>query len=184
MFRKLLPIYVVAALAASVLLPSPIRAAQGRVKMNSAWVYLVGGHTSCEYITTNVSVYETWRPRKERGGMEHKTTLHFRSVGYDHCEDLLTSYIDESVEIPASAFRFQGLKSATLQVAIDFRDEVEGTIVPVIFDMTLTCFKGSEEGNPPNGYCIPRTSGSLLVRGWNLVDLAVDSEGQLNRESY
>lgn len=180
MFRKLLPISVVAAFAASALLPSPIRA-QDKAKMNAAWAYLFGAPTSCEYSNTNVSVHETWRPQNEGRGMEHKTMLTFRSVGYDHCEDLLTWYIEESVEIPASAFRFQGLRSATLKIAIDFRDEVGGTIVPVIFDMTMTCIKGSEEGNPSGGYCIPRTSGSLLVLGRNLVD-AADSDGQLTHQ--
>ena len=181
MFRKLLPIHAVAALAASVLLPSPIQA-QNRAKMTAARVFLVDMPTSCDYSITNVSVQETWRPQNERGGMEHTTTLTFRSTNYDLCEELLTSYIEGSVEIPASAFRFQGLKSATLQVATGFRDEVEGTIVPVIFDMAMTCIGGSEEGNPSGGYCVSMPSGSLLVRGRNLVD-APERDGQLTRQT-
>ncbi|MEA2562947.1 MAG: hypothetical protein QOH06_4451 [Acidobacteriota bacterium] len=181
MFRKSFPIYAVAALAASVLLPSPIRA-QHRAKMNAAWVYLVDAPTSCDYTVTNVNVQETWRPRNERGGMEHTTTLTFRSTNYDLCEELLTSYIEGSVEIPASAFRLQGLKSATLQVAVDFRDEVDGTIVPVIFDMAMTCIEGSEEGNSSGGYCVSMPSGSLLVKGRNLVD-APERDGQLTRQT-
>ena len=181
MFRKLFPIYAVAALAAIVLLPSPIRA-QHRAKMDSAWVFLVDAPTSCDYSITNVNVQETWRPRNERGGMEHKTMLTFRSSNYDLCEELLTSYIEGSVEIPASAFRLQGLKSATLQVTIDFRDQVDGTIVPVIFDMVMTCLEGSGEGNGSGGYCVSMPSGSLLVRGRNLVD-APEQDGQLTRQT-
>lgn len=181
MFRRLFPIYAVAVLAASALLPSPIQA-QDKVKLNAAWAYLFGNPTSCEYINTNVSVHETWRPRNERGGMEHTTTLTFWSTNYDWCGDILTWYIEGSMEIPASAFRFQGLKSATLKVATDLRDEVEGTMVPVIFDMTMTCIEGSEEGSPSGGYCVSRASGSLLVRGQNLVDSA-DSDGQLTRQT-
>jgi hypothetical protein len=181
MFRKLLPIYVVAALAASALLPSPIQA-QDKATMNAAWVFLAGALTSCDYTITNVSVHETWRPRNERGGMEHKTTLTFRSSYYNLCEEHLTSYIEGSVEIPASAFRFQGLKSATLQATIDFRDEVDGTIVPVIFDMTMTCI-GSGEGKPSGGYCVSMPSGSLLVRGRNLVVDAPEKDGILTRQT-
>ena len=179
MFRKLLPIYAVAALAASVLLPSPIQA-QHRAKMDAAWVYLGDWPTSCDYSVTNVNVQETWRPRNERGGMAHRTMLTFRSTNYDICEELLTSYIEGSVEIPASAFRLQGLKSATLQVAVDFRNEVDGTIVPVIFDMAMTCIEVSEEGNGSGGHCVSMPSGSLLVRGRNLVD-APERDGQLTR---
>lgn len=51
----------------------------------------------------------------------------------------------------------------------------------VILDMTMTCIEGSEVGKPSGGYCIPRTSGSLLVRGMNLVDSA-DSDGQLTHQ--
>jgi hypothetical protein len=56
------------------------------------------------------------------------------------------------------------------------------TIVPVIFDMTMTCIEGSEEGKPSGGYCVSMPSGSLLVRGRNLVD-APEKDGQLSRYS-
>lgn len=181
MFRKVLPIYAVAALAASALLPSPIQA-QHRAKMDAAWVYLVDWPTNCDYSVTNVNVQETWLPRNERGGMEHRTTLTFRSTNYNLCEELLTSYIQGSLEIPASAFRLQGLKSAALQVAVDFRDKVDGTFVPVLFDMAMTCIEGSEEGNGSGGYCVSMPSGSLLVRGRNLVD-APERDGQLTRQT-
>ena len=179
MFRKLLPIYILAVLAANALLPSPVRA-QDRFKSYSAWVFLVDASTDCNYSITNVSVHETWRPKNERGGIEHTTTLTFGSTNFDYCEEILTSHIEGSVEIPASAFRLQGLKSATLQVAAGFKDEIDGTIVPVIFDMAMTCIEGSEQGNLSNGYCVSMPSGSLLVRGKNLVD-ASEKDGQLSR---
>ena len=170
MFRKLLPIHVLAVLAASALLPSPVRG-QDIYKVYDAYAYMFAAPADCEYINTTVDVFESWRAQNEGGRMEHAITLYFRSSDYDFCEDLLISYIMGSVEIPASAFRTQGLKSATLQVVIDFRDEALGAIVPVIFDLTWTCLESSREGKPSHGVCgIAELSGSVLVRGRNLVD--------------
>ena len=175
MFRKLLPIYVLAVLAASALLPPPVHA-QVTHKLYSAYAEMLTTPTACENIDTTVNVTERWQTQNEGGRMEHTATLSFRSSDYDFCEDLHISFIMGSVEIPASALRTQGLKSATLQVVVNFRDEIIGTVVPVIFDLTWTCVESSRVGKTSHGRCdFAELSGTVLVRGRNLVGSAEES---------
>lgn len=165
MFRKVLPIYAVAALMASALLPSPVRA-QRTVKFYDAFAYFYDNPGGCEYSETYLEVFESWL-RHERGRTEHTIKLSFQSLHYEACEDVPLSYVESFVEIPASAFHSQGLKSASLQFATNLRDWVGGASVPVLFDLTWSC----QEDKPYNGGCgLVELSGTALVGTRNLMD--------------
>src|SRR5215218_8401656 len=98
MFRKLLPVYVVAALAASALLPSPVQA-QRTVKYYVAYAYFYEDPEGCDYFETYLDVVESWT-RYEPGRTEHTLTVYFKSIQYDACEDVPIFAIVDFVEIP------------------------------------------------------------------------------------
>lgn len=164
MFRKLLPVCVLAALVATVL-PTPAQA-QRTVKFYDAYAYFYDAPGECEYFETYLEVFESWL-RHERGRTEHTIKLSFQSLQYEACEDVPLSYVEAFLEIPASDFRFQGLKSASLQLATGLTDWVRRESVPVRIDLTWSC----QEEKPYHGGCgRVELSGTVLVGTRNLLD--------------
>lgn len=169
MFRKLLPVYVVAAFMASTLLPSPAQA-ESVFKNYLAWAYFYDAPPGCEYFETYLEVVERWT-RYEPGPTTHTLTFIIHSIHYDACEDRAISFIVDSVEIPPNTFRSQGLKLASLQLAINFRAGVSGAIVPVILDLAWACDADDIGGKPSKGACGDvELSGSAWIGSRDLMD--------------
>lgn len=165
MFRKLLPIHALAALIATALLPVPAQA-QRTVKFYDAFAYFYDDPGGCEYFETYLDVFESWT-RYERGRTEHTTRISFQSLHYDTCADVPISVVQGVAEIPANAFQSHGLKSASIQLAMDITDRVGGALVPVLFDLTWSC----QEERPLYGGCgVVELSGNVLVESRNLMD--------------
>jgi hypothetical protein len=179
MSRKLRLICAVA-LALSVLLPS-LASAQTEDLYDAFAYFYHPDPNGCDLYETYFDVYER-RTQPESKPVEHSTTIAIQSSHYDVCSDVY-SMIEGSAVIPASAFRHQGDKAASLQVAVNVTNRWGGEVVPLVIDLNWTCVSDPQGYRGLESRCAPvELAGSFMLGSMELMD-SDSKQGELIRRS-